>query len=276
MKGFLVASCFVLVLCSCERVTFSDEEKDERTLQVTIDKFQLSESLIGTRTREGQSSAVITFAVFDTSGKKVYNEVQKQNEDGHFGEITMRLSSGEYTMVAVGSYMECDIQSVKEVCFDENLTDVFCAVSHVNVDDVYSSEIRMTMQRCVSQFSLICQDGVPDEVRQFRFLFSDGGQTLNPTTGLAKDERSYYIFVRPKTRESDSVSVFLFLPEREMRMSLTVDALDYENEVVKTRTFDGLNMGIGKHITATGRFFQVSQTMHFDFDDDWKTETVNY
>ncbi|MCQ2114447.1 MAG: FimB/Mfa2 family fimbrial subunit [Bacteroidaceae bacterium] len=271
---YVILSACIIVLCACERVNFGVDNHKSKVV-VSIDDFKLTHSDIGTRSDVEKER--ISFAVFDSTRTKVCEVKQVKGECDEYGQIITELDIGKYYFVAVGSHLDCNLLSPDSVEFLENNTgDVFCGVREVYVRDGEQIQLNMTLHRCVTQFRLVCEDGIPENIKSFRFDFYKGNHIVNPQTGLAPSADIHRMYFAPGTSEN-TLSCFFFLGSNNVKMDLTVTAIDYEGDEMKSRVFEDLNMEIGKCLTASGSFFISSQTLSVDFNTEWKKyEEIKY
>lgn len=266
VKYTILSTC-IIVFCACERVNF-DIENHKSKVVVSIDEFKLTHSDIGMRSNLEKEQ--ISFAVFDSTRTKICEVKQVKGEDDEYGKIITELDVGKYYFVAVGSHLDCNLLSPDSVEFSENNTgDVFCGVREVYVRDGEQIQLNMTLHRCVTQFRLVCEDGIPANIKSFRFEFTKGNHIVNPQTKHAPSAGVHKVYFASETSKN-TLSCFFFLDNDNVKMDLTVTAIDYEGEEVKTRVFEDLDMEIDKNLTATGSFFVSSQTLSVDFNTEWK------
>lgn len=178
--------------------------------------------------------------MFDQDVNKVFDKVKTQTrDDDDFGKLSVGLTAGTYTVVAVGhsSPVTPTIKSTEMVQFTAKdgvkNSDTFCYCGTVTIDvDHTSHELRMNRATAMVSFEF-SDETMPDNYAGIRMDYSGGSANFNPSTmkGCTKSSQSelrgkssqYYVFTFP-----------YMSAEGTLKMTLT--ALDADQNVLTTKT----------------------------------------
>ena len=223
--------------------------------------------------------------LFNTDGTKIWDRIKSQSvADADFGTMSVKLSAGTYTVVAVGhsSKVAATIKSPDVVQFTasdgEKLTDTFCHYGQITIDDEHR-EHTLNMYRTVAMVQFVLTDSeVPQSFSYMVIEYSGGSANFNPITlqGITKSSQSerrirnelmvHQVFTFPYMSESGT-------------LKMTVTAYDGEGTAIRQRTFESVPVTRNRVTTYTGHFFEegdgsFSQTdFGFIVHADWDGET---
>ena len=180
-----------VLLTACEKAMIdgSDDAVVKLTFQPT------SQDL--TRTTVTQFSK-LNIQIFDKDGAKVFDKVKTQTkDDDDFCTLSVKLSDGTYTVVAVGhsSTISATIKSPTVCQFTasdgEKLTDTFCHCSTLTISGAGSYTLPMYRAGAMIQFCLT-DSVVPESFAYFLMEYTGGSANFNPTTleGITKSSQS--------------------------------------------------------------------------------------
>lgn len=270
-----------LLATSCSSVSIDDLEGSADSGNVT-----LYFSADNTRASCAECFNRLNIQLFDASGAKVLSQMRTQiSTDASFGSLSLDLSPGEYTVVAVGhsSAKSATIKSPQDVRFTasdgEKLTDTFCRAQQFNVGD-NPEHFDVVLQRATAMFRLVLTDtDIPSVFSRLKFAYSGGSANVNPTT-LEGITHSSQTETRPRS-DGGVYDVFTFpYMAASGTLKVTVSALDAAGNVLRQRVFDNINLARNRITTYTGQFFGdgggtlTQPEMGFTVEDDWSGEDI--
>lgn len=219
---------------------------------------------------------VALFSAKDASTK--YTTTQSSDDEG-FGTVSMRVPTGDYTLVGVahkGRLTEtpsATIESTEKVTFPNSLIGDVAYVTQSITVKTATEAAACSMKRAVALFRIKCQDAVPDKAKKVTIAFDKAcGFVLNPTTGLncSAASCSFYHTVNKTEDEvkTDRVfDVYLFLNEETVKPNVTVTITDGDKNVLNTMQFDNVTLQVNHVTTYTGQLFTAEGKMTFTFSD---------
>ena len=183
--------------------------------------------------------------MFDADGNKVFDKVKTQSmDDDDFGTLSVGLTAGTYTVVAVGhsSPVTPTIKSTEMVQFTakEGIknSDTFAYCGSVTIDaDHTSHELRMNRATAMVSFEF-SDETMPANYAGIRVDYNGGSANFNPTTmeGCTKSSQSE---TRPNRATQYYVFTFPYM-SNEGTLKMTLTALDADQNVLTTKTLSGV------------------------------------
>lgn len=267
----------------CSRAEQAQEEfQGFCNLKVKVSGIVLSDDDFSTRAAAETVSTVnrILIAVFDSEGTKIKEVLQKKGEEG-YGTQTFRLPAGSYSIEAVsykGDESSDDVSFTSQTEVNLPLsraTDAFNGYKNVLIEKQNNDEISIDMNRCVSSFTIVSNNKIPDNVYKVEFIMSKGNvNTFNPMTGFALSDvassQSILVSNTKRSLANPFFTVYVFLTSAEQDMEITVNARNSDNEILYSHVIEG-KLKRARQLTATGTFFEGSITSGFNFIDEWLT-----
>lgn len=269
------------ILNSCEKPVFPEEctEGDGNVVLM----FQTSGATRSDVTI-GDYFTKLNVQFFDSDGNKVFDKVRTQySTDANFGQMSLQLAEGEYTIVAVGhsSVKSATIKSPTMVQFTasdgEKLTDTFCYCGSITVSEE-TEQHELTMNRVTALFRLVLTDEeIPSNFARLKIDYTGGSANFNPTTfeGCTKSTQS-------ETRsasQNDVYDAYTFpYMSNECLLNITVSALDASGTIIRQRVFENVPVTRNKITKYTGPFFEpgdgeITQSgFGFNVNADWDGE----
>lgn len=274
MKQTFLLLLTALLTVSCERMWLSDDDSDN--VHITFSATNTRGSSVSDYFQK------LNVQLFDAQGEKVFDKVKTQlAEDDGFGEMSMSLSAGDYTIVAVGhsSIKSATIKSPEMVQFTasdgEKLTDTFCYCGSITVGEE-PAQYHFTMRRVTAMFQFrITDESVPESFTQMKFDYTGGSANFNPSTfeGTTKSTQSEL------RNRASSYQVFTFpYMDESGTLKIKVSALDQNDQVIRSRTFSDIPVTRNRITTYTGHFFEpgdgvITQTdFGFNVNGEWDGE----
>ena len=254
MKQHLLMAAFALLAASCGQelgndVTASNEsEKAQVTVHLT--GFTATQEDFPT-TRAAEDVAkynginTVTLAFYKADGTEAYKyERLKKDSTSYttFGEFSLSLPMGSYTMVALAYYTSDGnplvLTSPTAAEFTGKSFETFATTQAVTISNNDPVDISATLDRIIAQLKVVSTDGKTANVKNVRMTFTTGGKSFNPTTGLATVNTGFANTVgnSAKVGETSTSSSFLFLATDEQTMDVTIETLDADGNTLFSET----------------------------------------
>ena len=247
-----------LAITSCEKPIVTDGEEEMVTLTFT----PTVRDAVTRAATAGNYFSKLNIQMFDAAGEKVFDKVKTQTkDDDDFCTLSVKLSEGTYTVVAVGhsSHNSATIKSPEVVQFTasdgEKLTDTFCHCSQIVVGSS-AADYTLPMYRVGAMIQFVLTDNqVPNNFAYFLMEYTGGSANFNPTTlqGTTKSTQS-----EKRIRNSMNVYQAYTFPymATECTLKMTVSGLDADGTVIRKREFDDVPVTRNRITTYTGKFFE--------------------
>ena len=253
---------------------------------ISVDEYPSA----GTRAEETVATydkvKAITLAFYDVEGTEKYKHTQLKADDATyttFGEFTCDLPVGSYTMVVLGygSEQPITLTSPTAAAYTvDKVRETFSATQSVTITSAAAVELAPTLHRVVSKFQLVSTDPRPAGVSQIKLTFAAGGQSFNPTTGLATDNSGFINSIAPSAAVGTTINTtgHLFLATDEQKIDVTIEVLDANSTVLFTKQVKEVPFKRNRLTTLTGAIFTApSATASFKFETSWlDPTTVNF
>ena len=275
--GYLIAA---LALTSCEKPVLDGSTVESGNVTITFEPTNRDL----TRGTAVTAFTKLNVQLFDADGEKVFEKVKTQlSTDDDFCTMSLKLSEGTYTVVAVGhsSHNSATIKSPESVQFTasdgEKLTDTFCHCSQIVVGSS-AADYTLPMYRVGAMIQFVLTDNqVPNNFAYFLMEYTGGSANFNPTTlqGITKSTQS-----EKRIRNSMNVYQAYTFPymATECTLKMTVSGLDADGTVIRKREFDDVPVTRNRITTYTGKFFEegdgefTQSDFGFVVHTDWEGE----
>lgn len=292
MKKLFLLVAVSLLVASCSK------EKEQNTttrfakVNVHFNDFSITQEDFPSKNEEDPASysgvKAMTLAFYNVAGVETYKETQIQSDPSTyttFGSFSADLPIGNYTMVALGyDYYDGDeffLTSPTSASFtSERPRETFCTTQSVTVTGSVPLNLEVTLSRITSLLRVISTDGRPAEAVKVRTTYAKGGKSFNPTTGLATVDNGFSQTNTPSAAAGATVtfnsSLFLFTDEENI--TVTIEALDANDNVLITKTIPNVPFKRNRRTTLTGTVYTPgSSTASFNLETSWLTdETLNF
>ena len=261
MKRSISKICAICAICatflSCEKPITPDGTTEGDVVRLTFQP--VSHDL--TRGTSVTQFSKLNIQIFDATGAKVFDKVKTQTkDDDDFCTLSVKLSEGTYTVVAVGhsSTISATIKSPTVCQFTasdgEKLTDTFCHCSTITVKGNESFTLPMYRAGAMIQFCLT-DETVPESFAYFLMEYTGGSANFNPTTleGITKSSQS-----EKRIRNDLMIHQAYTFPymAKSCSLKMTVSALDSQGAVIRKRVFEDVPVTRNRITTYTGKFFE--------------------
>ena len=263
-------AAFALLAASCGQelgndVTASNEsEKAQVTVHLT--GFTATQEDFPT-TRAAEDVAkytginAITLAFYKTDGTEAYKSTQAKG-DADFGEFSLSLPMGTYTMVALANQTKDGspfvYTSATEAAYTgEHVYETFTYTQSVTISNTDPVDISATLSRVISMLTVISTDGKTDNVTNVRMTLSAGGKSFNPTTGLAITNTGFVNTVGNSANagSTSTSSSALFLATDEQTMDVTIETLDADGNTLFSQKVENVPFKRNRRTTLKGAMY---------------------
>ena len=294
-KIFSFLTCLLALMgfaaCSSDSLPIAEENLDLVPVEITfggLDVSVLPESPMNVKSRATTTEAGVTriaLKVFDAHTEKFVTSVEKKKEDdADFDHAKLKLSVGEYKLLAVAheasdvSSPVAYIETVRTMLLNESkVPRAFYVVGVlVVVKDNASQSITINFgKRKSSTFIMKPTDTYPTDVKKVQVVVNPDHPTAQSpikffTAGRSQEELTYVNTVTlPENGSFDGqeikTNVLLFSGD-EQNFNVTIKMLDADDKVLYTRTLNNVPFKMGRVTRAEGNFFDSSVTGSFNFN----------
>lgn len=206
--------------------------------------------------------------------------VRQENWDDKFGNVSLQVPAGEYTLVAVAAKTDLqqeeriEVKSRYEMTFANNIVrDMAYTLQDIKVESGSKAVTQnVSLKRAVSCFELQATDIMPLTSKTQEITISGScGTVFNPSTGFCKEKatitRNFSLVAKAHQERSIHSTLYTLLTDKDVTdIHITATAKDKEEKVIKTVSFDNVHLVIGKKTTYTGPIFTYPSNMSFTID----------
>ena len=203
--------------------------------------------------------------------------VRQENWDDKFGNVSLQVPAGEYTLVAVAAKTDLqqeeriEVKSRYEMTFANNIVrDMAYTLQDIKVESGSKAVTQnVSLKRAVSCFKLQATDPMPLTTNTQDITISGScGTVFNPSTGFCKEKatitRNFSLEAKEHQERSIYYTLYTLLTDKDVTdIHITATAKDKEKKVIKTVSFDNVHLVIGKKTTYTGPIFTYPNNMSF-------------
>lgn len=299
MVGATAFAVVTLTSCNNDEEVLNQVEQSRGVtapVRVQVNDFAMSVGDIPkaqTRTTKDPGSykeiQAMTLAFYASDGTKMFEDTQLKTGDSHyttFGTFSCNLPIGSYTMLviardSVGGDVFTLTSQTEAAYTSEKVRETFCKTQSVSVTSAAALDLSVTLDRIVPQLIISSTDVRPTGVDKIRTTYGAGSKVFNPTTGLAVGNTGYSLvnsFNKTAVGKPIGVKNFVFLATDEQRMTITLEALDAEDNVLITKVIPDVPLKRNRITTLCGPVFTPStSTASFQLETDWlEGNTVNF
>ena len=203
--------------------------------------------------------------------------VRQENWDDKFGNVSLQVPAGEYTLVAVAAKTDLqqeeriEVKSRYEMTFANNIVrDMAYTLQDIKVETGSKAVTQnVSLKRAVSCFKLQATDIMPLTTKTQEITISGScGTVFNPSTGFCKEKatitRNFSFEAKEHQKTGFYYILYTLLTDKDVTdIHITATAKDKEEKVIKTISFDNVHLVIGKKTTYTGPIFTYPSNMSF-------------
>ena len=243
----------LLLLTACEKVVMDDDGGTHLRFIPTTADTRGTVSI-------GDYFSRLAVQLFDQDGNKVFSQSKKQTlDDDDFGTLSVGLTAGTYTVVAVGhsSPVTPTIKSTELVQFTAKdgvkNSDTFCHYGTVTIDeDGGYHELKMNRVTAMVTFEFT-DEMMPENFAGLKVEYTGGSANFAPRTGQGCTKSS-----QSETRgnRATQYQVFTFpYMSAEGKLKVTLNALDADGNVLTTKTLTDVPVTRNRITRCTGVLF---------------------
>jgi hypothetical protein len=222
----------------------------------------------------------MTLAFYSADGSEVSKITQEKGSAENFGDFSLTMPVGSYTMVVIGrDVLEGDVFSLTSATAagytSERVRETFCAKQSVAITSSAAVNLDVTLSRIVTQLTIQSTDGRPEGASKIRTTYSGGGKMFSPSTGLAIEDTGFSVVNTPKSAVGAAIGVknFAFLASNEQVMDITLEVLDADDNVLITKEVKDVPLVRNKKTTLSGALFTPTDVMiGVSVEKDWLPE----
>lgn len=195
--------------------------------------------------------------------------VRQENWDDKFGNVSLQVPAGEYTLVAVAAKTDLqqeeriEVKSRYEMTFANNIVrDMAYTLQNIKVETGSKAVTQnVSLKRAVSCFRLEATDPMPLTTNTQDITISGScGTVFNPSTGFCKEKatitRSWTFDPKKYQKPYIFFTLYTLLTGNDVTdIHITTAGKDKEGKAVKTVSFDNVHLVIGKKTTYTGPLY---------------------
>lgn len=290
-----VVSVVTLTSCSPASEEVLNPSSPTAPVRIQVTDFSISMDDINdapTRAAENPANTnivgALTLAFYASNGTKMYEATQLKSDASTyttFGAFSCDLPVGSYTMVAIGRYVstndEFSLTSPTEAAFtSERVRETFCKTQSVTVTSTAPLDLSVTLNRIVTQLFIVSTDLRPEGVSKLRTTYAAGSKSFNPTTGLAIDNAGFSLTNNSSAAVGTTIEVknFAFLATDEQTMTITLEVLDEDDNVLITKEIPNVSLKRNRKTILTGPVFTPSaSSASFLIETSWLDDhTINF
>jgi hypothetical protein len=227
----------------------------------------------------------MTLAFYSADGSEVSKITQEKGSAENFGDFSLTLPVGSYTMVVIGrDVLEGDVFSLTSATAagytSERVRETFCAKQSVAITSSAAVNLDVTLSRIVAQLTIQSTDGRPEGASKIRTTYSGGGKMFSPSTGLAIEDTGFSVVNTPQTAVGAKIGIknFVFLASNEQVMDITLEVLDADDNVLITKEVKDVPLVRNKKTTLSGALFTpTAVAIGVRVEEDWlPEETITF
>ena len=279
----LFMCAFVGVAVSCQSPSDEPSAQISGQMQVpsyaedtaVVIKFINPEIFVQPMTRADVSSAASHLDMWLTDGTTI-TEIHQASTDVDFGTASVTLNKTKtYTLYAVAH--KCDGPAMLDDGIiswpDDKIKDSFWYTTTFSPTAI--ANLNCEMSRIVAMFRIETTDAVPTEAKKLRITQGGVYDRWDVTTGATHqiDRISTISISSTNSDGTISLSVYSIAGDSELLHTITVEALDADDQPIQTHTFSDVPLRANHKTIFRGAFF-TDQGMSMVFSvGDWVENT---
>lgn len=291
MLSIVVATIFC-TSCSSDSDDFQTSDtgqnvKGDELVTLSFSPYTMESMTRGSGDATGISSitTISRLDVFIINGDDVITVNRDKATDGNtFGSnISVTLNKTKtYTIYAIAHKHSAPVTLENNIVTlpDDATTD--CLFYSGTLTPATTTTVNCQMQRVVGMFYFWMIDDLLDGVTKFKFTVSGANTKLNVATGASTNAATWTKTFASLSKADDGYykfKVFVMSTDAEstIQVDINVQAFDADDNVVKERLFENVNIKNGYRTTYTGPFFtDADMSISFTAVDWYELETVDF
>ncbi len=273
----LFVSCLLPLLFSCQSgVEEAPSQEGECTVNFSVTNYrQVSFDDFDGTSRAGEKIVMslknLSLTIFDAETNKQVGSTILHDSDDYsdnattakaFSNFSVSLPYGHYYVLVLGynNTYKCNIASLNHISWENDYvpnTFLYCEEFTLDKDANLNREV--TLKHVVAAFRVETEDAAPAELKKMRFISSAGGTVLDATKGFTSQNTgrtSDIVVPAKKLGVVDTFTVYVFLPEEQIKTNYTVQALGVGDAVLYQKRFSDVPLRINYLTEWEGIFFE--------------------
>ncbi len=293
MKKYSFMAGLLLLAAGCSNDVDMNVNSSDEYAQVSVrvnDFSLLVEDFPTTRAEQSVASytgvKALTLAFYASNGSETYKTDQLRDDATTyttFGEFSCNLPIGTYTMVVLGYGSETAITltSPTEAAFDnDRVRETFAATQSVTVTSSTPLDLSVTLNRIMAKLNIVSTDGRSASVTKIRTTYAAGGQSFNPSTGLATVNTGFSVDNNVSVAVGNVINIgnYVFLASDEQDINITIQALNDNDDVLFTKVIADVPFKRNRVTKLSGAIFTTEPSeLSINVENSWLNEaTVNF
>lgn len=293
MKKYSFVAGLLLLAAGCSNDVDMNVNSSDEYAQVSVrvnDFSLLVEDFPTTRAEQSVASytgvKALTLAFYASNGSETYKTDQLRDDATTyttFGEFSCNLPIGTYTMVVLGYGSETAITltSPTEAAFDnDRVRETFAATQSVTVTSTTPVDLSVTLNRIMAKLNIVSTDGRSASVTKIRTTYAAGGQSFNPSTGLATVNTGFSVDNNISQAVGNAINIanYVFLASDEQDINITIQALNDNDDVLFTKVIADVPFKRNRVTKLSGAIFTTEPSeLSINVENSWLNEaTVNF
>jgi len=293
MKKYSFMAGLLLLAAGCSNDVDMNVNSSDEYAQVSVrvnDFSLLVEDFPTTRAEQSVASytgvKALTLAFYASNGSETYKTDQLRDDATTyttFGEFSCNLPIGTYTMVVLGYGSETAITltSPTEAAFDnDRVRETFAATQSVTVTSSTPLDLSVTLSRIMAKLNIVSTDGRSASVTKIRTTYAAGGQSFNPSTGLATVNTGFSVDNNISQAVGNAINIanYVFLASDEQDINITIQALNEDDDVLFTKVIADVPFKRNRVTKLSGAIFTTEPSeLSINVENSWLNEaTVNF
>lgn len=264
---FYLLAIVSVMLCSCNSEEADNKVQKEELNYVTLD-FGMSQDYApitrGTTPTLAEMFSCLKICLISTTNDADRIYVSQSNTDAHFGSVTVGVPNKSYFVWACGCAAEPTIADNHLLSYPNNkVADTF--VKYIGLNPTQTSSLTIDLSRAVGKFVLTLTDtSIPSAVTKIRLKHSGGSARYELKNGCHNYDDITTVYTEDYTDFSTMSFEFLTFADMDNshinetkteKLTVVVEALDANDAVLETRTFENVPMHANYVTTYTGKLF---------------------
>lgn len=277
MKKFnLIMAALILAACSSEsnQIAINDEPS---TVTMTFTPYDVEP--MTTRVATSIADFCTHLDVWITDGTTT-TDIHQSSTSTDFGELSVTLNKTKtYTLYAVAHRCATDATLADGIISfpDDKVThSMFYSTTF---SPSTTTSLSCLMDRIVAQFRFETTDAIPDEAKKMQFTINSVYDRWHVTAGGTHGlDRTSTVNISSKNNDGTAIfNIYAITTGAQTLHSVTVTALDENDDPIRSRTFTNVPLRNGYRTTYRGTFFTDAPVSAAFTVDDWSEyDTVTF
>lgn len=280
-----VKMVFSVFMCVCFMVSCSKEETPELNVSINRDATMKDTTVtisftryeMAPMTRAAVSEVATHIDLWVTDGETT-EAVHQSSSDANFGTISLSLEKSKtYTVYAVAHKGDGPATLTEGIISwpDDKVKDTFWYTT--SFSPATTTTINAEMHRIVAMFRIETTDVVPATAKKVRITQGSVYDRWNVTAGATHqiDRVSTVAVTSTASDGTIAISVYSIATDAQTLHTMTVSALDADDNPIQTKTFVNVPLRNNYRTTYRGTFFtSENMSMTFTAASEWNSYDV--